>query len=178
MTTFTIDTTNKIAAYTAAADALAGEGIDTFATEEELARLAFVWHVRRLAETWNQLPGVTAVKKFTDRASAVTRIWKAIQTLEVQEAAPTKPAIKSRKRAMPTQADGSAQLPPKTDTKKAQVLALIGKPEGATLEELMAATGWQSHSLRGFMSGALVKNGIKVESFKNADGQRTYRLSA
>ncbi len=63
-------------------------------------------------------------------------------------------------------------------SKKANVLALLERKDGATLAELMKATGWQAHSVRGFLSGALGKKvGLKVTSAKE-DGQRTYSVKA
>jgi hypothetical protein len=60
-------------------------------------------------------------------------------------------------------------------TKKETVLALLRRPQGATLAELQKATGWQSHSVRGFLSGALRKNmGLKVKSGKRENGERVY----
>jgi len=54
--------------------------------------------------------------------------------------------------------------------KKAQILALLERSDGATLKQLMATTGWQAHSVRGFISGALKnKMGLKVESYKRDD---------
>jgi hypothetical protein len=65
------------------------------------------------------------------------------------------------------------------DSKKAAVLAMLRKAEGATLAEIMKATGWQSHSVRGFLSGSLGKAmGLKVESNKRADSQRAYHVKA
>ena len=62
-------------------------------------------------------------------------------------------------------------------SKKATVLAMLRKAEGATLAEIMKATGWQSHSVRGFLSGNLGKAmGLKIESNKRTDGQRVYHL--
>jgi hypothetical protein len=61
-------------------------------------------------------------------------------------------------------------------TKTEQIIALLKQPSGATLKALMAATGWQSHSVRGFLSGHLGKKmGLKVKSFER-DGERVYAL--
>jgi hypothetical protein len=62
-------------------------------------------------------------------------------------------------------------------TKKETVLTLLRRPQGATLAEMMKATGWQSHSVRGFLSEALRKNmGLKVKSAKREDGTRVYSV--
>lgn len=63
-------------------------------------------------------------------------------------------------------------------TKQALLIALLQTPKGATMEEIMAATGWQSHSARGAMSGALGKKlGLVVTSAKDGDRGRVYRIS-
>ena len=63
-------------------------------------------------------------------------------------------------------------------SKKAAAIALLRRAGGATLKELMKATGWQAHSVRGFISGILKKQmGMKVKSSKTADGERTYQQS-
>jgi hypothetical protein len=56
------------------------------------------------------------------------------------------------------------------------ILDLIGGPEGATLTDLMKTTGWQAHSVRGFLSTAARKHGIKIESSKNDAGERRYAI--
>ena len=67
--------------------------------------------------------------------------------------------------------------PPRAGSKKATVIALLKRPKGATLEELTKATGWQPHSVRGFLSGSLRKSlGLKIKSSKHATGQRAYQL--
>ena len=49
---------------------------------------------------------------------------------------------------------------------------------GATLKELMKATGWQAHSVRGFLSGTLGKKmGLALESSKGKDGERFYKIA-
>ena len=63
-------------------------------------------------------------------------------------------------------------------TKAAAIIKLLRRPEGATLEQMMAATGWQKHSIRGFMAGTLKKkHDLTVVSMK-LDGSRTYRVEA
>ncbi len=62
-------------------------------------------------------------------------------------------------------------------TKQAMLITMLRAPTGATLEEIVAATGWQAHSARGAMSGALGKKlGLIVTSAKEADRGRVYRI--
>lgn len=60
-------------------------------------------------------------------------------------------------------------------TKLSLLLAQLGRGEGATIEQLTAATGWQQHSVRGVIAGTLKRKGHRIASFK-ADGIRRYRL--
>jgi hypothetical protein len=62
-------------------------------------------------------------------------------------------------------------------SKTAQVIALLQRPNGATLEEIMTQMGWQKHTVRGFMAGAMKKAGYTVESFKSEAGERSYRIN-
>jgi hypothetical protein len=54
---------------------------------------------------------------------------------------------------------------------------MIGRTKGATLAEIMKATGWQAHTVRGFVSILGSKGGEKIESSKNAAGERSYRIA-
>jgi hypothetical protein len=56
-------------------------------------------------------------------------------------------------------------------------LELIGRPKGATLAEIMKATKWQAHSVRGFLSTAAKKQRLKIESAKNEAGDRAYKIA-
>jgi hypothetical protein len=59
------------------------------------------------------------------------------------------------------------------------MLDLLTRKRGATLTELVAATEWQAHSIRGFLSGTLRKKmGLKIESRKTADGERSYSIQS
>ena len=203
MTTFTLDTDNNITAHDATP--AAQDNMVAFATEKELTKLSADWPITRFVEVWNAFAGappfgdLKPVKKFTDRKTAVARIWKAIQTLgeelmrasirdaeaklkaartapaPAQDAAPVAPKkAKAAKQAAtkdgaPTTRDGS---------KKAIVLDMLKRPDGATLADIMSATSWQAHSVRGFISGSLGKKmGLTVESFKRQDGTRAYKLA-
>lgn len=62
---------------------------------------------------------------------------------------------------------------PRAGTKQAQIIALLQRPEGATIAEIVGATGWQAHSARGMISGALKKKlGLPITSEK-VDGRGT-----
>jgi hypothetical protein len=67
-----------------------------------------------------------------------------------------------------------------TDTrsnKKAEVIAMMKRAKGVTLAEIVEATGWQKHTVRGFVSILASKGGLKIESSKNAAGERSYRIA-
>ena len=58
------------------------------------------------------------------------------------------------------------------------MIEMLRRPEGATIAQLMAATGWQSHTVRGLFAGALKKRrGLAVTSEKPKGGERTYRIA-
>jgi hypothetical protein len=63
-------------------------------------------------------------------------------------------------------------------SKKAEVIDRMRRSQGATLAEIMELTGWQAHTVRGFVSGTLIKKlGLKVESFRSKEKERTYRVT-
>jgi hypothetical protein len=63
-------------------------------------------------------------------------------------------------------------------SKAAKIIDLLKRPDGVTLAEIMKATNWQAHSVRGFISGSLGKKmGLKVASAKRENGDRVYVIS-
>ncbi len=96
-----------------------------------------------------------------------------------QKAAKGKAKAAAPKEAKPKKAAKPAAKEPGTmrpDSKGAKVLGLISRAKGATLAEIMKATDWQAHSVRGFISTVAKKQSIKIDSAKNEAGDRVYKL--
>src|SRR5690349_25156536 len=90
-----------------------------------------------------------------------------------------KKAIPAKKAPKGTKAAKAAkkETGPREGSKTEKVLGLLKRANGATLAELMKATGWQAHSVRGFLSGTVGKKmGLQLASAKTEDGERTYRV--
>jgi hypothetical protein len=150
---------------------------------------------------------VEPVKSFKSAKTAAAKIWDRIQSLgdtkpesepakpkakgkakAGAQAAPSAPAKgKSTKKAAPAKKAPKAKTGAKQDeapagpregSKTAQVVEMLKRKNGATLEEVMEKMGWQKHTVRGFMAGAMKKAGFTVESFKSDKGERTYRINA
>ena len=86
-----------------------------------------------------------------------------------KKASPAKKTPRGQKKA-----DGA-----RDGSKAARVLELLKRAGGASLKEIMKATDWQAHSVRGFLSGTLRKKlGLTVESTKAESGERTYSVKA
>jgi Protein of unknown function (DUF3489) len=153
MDIFTIDSHNAIARL--ATHEPPARAVEKFSSEKELAKLGAQWPAGRLVEIWNGIPGVRRVARFTDRKTAVRRLWAKAQELRPVQ-------TKS-----PAARDG---------TKAAIVIALLREPAGATLNAIMTTTRWQAHSVHGFISAQLTKKlGLRVQSFTR-DGERVYRI--
>ena len=93
---------------------------------------------------------------------------------KTKAAAPKKEAKAAKKAAKPAPAKKTSA--PRAESKGAKILEMIGRAKGATLAEIMKATDWQAHSVRGFISTAGKKHSVKIESSKNEAGQRTYQI--
>jgi hypothetical protein len=83
---------------------------------------------------------------------------------------------KSSKRSAPTGPASSAAGKTQVGTKNAQILAMLRDRAGTTIAAMMAATGWQQHSVRGFLAGVVRKKlGLNLVSELGERG-RTYRI--
>jgi hypothetical protein len=197
MKAFTIDSdSNNITVHdslAAARTSSAETGAGVFSNEVEFADLIGP-DSKRLVKIWNSLTGVTPVTKFKDRKTATERIWREIHKLAEPAATEAAPAGKKAKRApkakskaaKATKTPKAAKKAPKPAgsgpreiSKTAQLIEMLKRPKGATLEEVMAKFGWQIHTTRAIMSagGSLTKkHGLTVISEKVGDS-RTYRIA-
>ena len=83
----------------------------------------------------------------------------------------TKPAKgKTPTETAPAAGEPTAKPTPRAGTKQAQMIDMLRRPEGATVEQIAAATGWQHHTIRGAISGALKKKlGLTVEATRTRE---------
>ena len=109
---------------------------------------------KRLLALWNALPRVEKRKKVGDRDALIDQLWSAIEALP----------------------DPEPQSDAKRPSKQDEVIAMLRRPEGATVDEVASATGWQRHTVRGVFSGTLKKKlGLTIASIKEQRG-RVYRI--
>ena len=131
--------------------ATVNEGEIVVASSEELhaARISG----KQLLALWNALPGVEKRRKVGDRDALIEQLWSAIESLPEPQS--------------------EAKRPSKQD----EVIAMLRRPEGATVNEVVSATGWQRHTVRGVFSGTLKKKlGLTLASAKEERG-RVYRIA-
>jgi hypothetical protein len=124
------------------------------------------------AQGANVAPEKASSKKGASPKKGAPKGQKSTKGAKSKPAAAAKPNnAKAPKKAIKSKADG-----PREGSKTAQVIAMLQRKNGATLAEIMEKLGWQKHTVRGFMAGAMKKAGYTVESFKSDKGERTYRL--
>jgi len=105
---------------------------------------------KRLLALWNGLPGIDQLSRVGNRAAFVDRLWSALEALPDPQ--------------------------PARASKQAEVIAMLRRPEGVTVDEIRAVTGWQAHTVRGVFSGALKKKlGLAIAAAKEERG-RVYRI--
>jgi len=110
---------------------------------------------KRLLALWNALPRVEKRKKVVDRDALIDQLWSAIEALP----------------------DPVPQADAKRPSKQDAVIALLRRPEGSTVDEVVNATGWQRHTVRGVFSGTLKKKlGLTIAATREERG-RVYRIA-
>src|ERR1700693_2161588 len=111
-------------------------------------------------------------KKGASQKKGAPKGQTAAKGTKTKAATPKKGAKAAKKAAKPARTKEAGA--PRAESKGAKIIEMIGRAKGATLAEIMKATGWQAHSVRGFISIAAKKNRIKIESSKNDSGDRVY----
>jgi len=135
------------------APATVSDGEIVVASNEELH--AAPLSGKRLLALWNAVPGVEKRRKVGDRDELIDQLWAAIEALP----------------------DPEPQCDAKRPSKQDAVIAMLRRPEGATVAEVAGATGWQRHTVRGVFSGTLKKKlGLTLAS-ANEERGRVYRIA-
>jgi hypothetical protein len=110
----------------------------------------------------------------TETSSRSTRSGKLGRGAGEDATASSRPRATTRKPLK-----GAQPVPQARGTKHAQLLSLLSRPEGATIEDMMQATNWQQHSVRGFLAGTVRKRlGLALTSSKSGGEARRYRIVA
>jgi hypothetical protein len=132
--------------------AAVNKGEIVVASNEELHAAALGG--KRLLALWNALPGVEKRRRVGDRDALINELWSAIEMLPDLEP--------------PSEA--------KRPSKQEEVIAMMRRPEGVTVDEVASVTGWQRHTVRGVFSGTLKKKlGLTLASAQEERG-RVYRI--
>ena len=130
------------------------EGEIAVASKEELHSAPLSG--KRLLALWNALPGVEKRKRVGDRTALIDELWTAIEALP----------------------DPDPQSDATRPSKQGEVIAMLRRPEGATIDEIASAMSWQRHTVRGLFSGTLKKKlGLALASAPEERG-RVYRIPA
>ena len=99
---------------------------------------------------------------------------KSVKKMKPQQ---PKATPKGKKLSEPMKA-GLKAVAEKSGTKLSKVIALLSRPEGVTLDEIVKATDWQKHTIRGLMSGSLKKkHGYTITSDKGDGEARVYKIA-
>ena len=109
-------------------------------------------------------------KHFNKSPSNVSRRTLGSKAASSRDQEPAKAV--GRKREAPPEHRSQVRV-----TKHAQLLQLLSRPEGASVEDMMRATEWQQHSVRGFLAGTVKKMGLAITSSKAEGEVRRYRIA-
>jgi len=124
-------------------------------------------------------PEKASLKNAASRKKGAPGGLKTAKGGKTKAAGQKKAAKAGKKAARPGRKTDAAKKTsaPRAESKGSKILEMIGRAKGATLAEIMKAVQWQAHSVRGFISTAAKKHGIKIESVRNDAGERVYKTA-
>ena len=111
---------------------------------------------KRLLALWNALPGIEKRTKVGDRETLIDQLWSAVEALP----------------------DPDQQSAAKRPSKQDAVISMLQRPEGATVDEVASAMGWQRHTVRGLFSGTVKKKLGRTIASATEERRRVYRIAA
>ena len=123
----------------------------------------------------NVAPEKASLRKGASQKKAAPKGQKAARGGKTKAATPKRETQARKKVGKPARAKRTTTLHP--ESKGAKILKMIARAKGATLAEIMKATDWQAHSIRGYISTAAKKHGVKIEPSKNESGKRVYQIT-
>ena len=135
-----------------------------------------------LQQIYDAIPGARPCKRLRNRDTAFAAIRKAMSGENGALASKSTAKRLSKAKAAP-KAKGESRAPavpaearqPREDSKKAKIIALLGRKSGATLPELMEKLNWLPHTVRGHISSMQKQGYFSVISGKNTKGERVYK---
>jgi predicted HTH transcriptional regulator len=169
-------------------------------SHSELNTFAAKLSREQLQEWYNSIPGEAPVKRLRNRPTAIERIWDAMRRMagidvphseepievELEEVKPAKkervakpkpvksaPKAKAAKVAKPE--EPANPVATRSGTKREQLIAMVSRKSGASMDELTQAFGWQKHTVRGLLSTLNASGAIHTSTSKNAAGVAVYQ---
>jgi hypothetical protein len=119
------------------------------------------------------MPKAKSKRKTTSHSDGKKTVGRNSKTQTAHKAAKLKPTTKS---AAGRRLRSSSQQAGRAESKQARIIAMLRTPSGATIEAMVHATGWQQHSVRGFLAGVVRKRlGLNLIS-DAGDSGRVYRI--
>jgi Protein of unknown function (DUF3489) len=119
----------------------------------------------------------SATPKKGSAKSSAPRRRKATSAKVIAKNPPRSVVSKSERAAAAKMPEKAGEPRLERVTKHERMLTLLSQPEGASIEEMMQATNWQQHSVRGFLAGTVKRKlGFLLTSLKPDDGVRRYRI--
>src|SRR5262245_26927229 len=140
-----------------------------------MAEVGLRWWRRRSPRKPKEIPMTKPTSNRRTRSHSSSR--KTAKQANAAAQTTTHKMIKPERGTQPQPHPSSARQTERTETKKARILAMLRAPSGVTIDAMMHATGWQQHSVRGFLAGVVRKKlGLNLVSAAT-EGRRLYRIT-